>query len=148
MILNKPWGYTVYYILQIQLIAGPWIACLCDNVEPPRDACAQTTQRWSSMMDKVDQQRYVMLHLSMQSKLYFPLSLLRLVLFDYRMLFLLLLWLLNCLLFYQGTHHLWSVPALSFQDVTYHFRVSLSVSKNIWGAQTLSTVFGSTGFLL
>ncbi|XP_038562360.1 myelin regulatory factor isoform X6 [Micropterus salmoides] len=26
----------------------------------------------------------------------------------------------------KGTHHLWSVPVLSFQDVTYHFRVSLS----------------------
>ncbi|XP_029697575.1 myelin regulatory factor isoform X2 [Takifugu rubripes] len=26
----------------------------------------------------------------------------------------------------QGTHHLWSIPILSFQDVTYHFRVSLS----------------------
>ncbi|XP_075946040.1 myelin regulatory factor [Anarhichas minor] len=26
----------------------------------------------------------------------------------------------------KGTHHLWSVPLLSFQDVTYHFRVSLS----------------------
>ncbi|XP_056273647.1 myelin regulatory factor isoform X3 [Pseudoliparis swirei] len=26
----------------------------------------------------------------------------------------------------KGTHHLWSVPLLSFQDITYHFRVSLS----------------------
>ncbi|PWA30448.1 hypothetical protein CCH79_00015317 [Gambusia affinis] len=26
----------------------------------------------------------------------------------------------------KGTHHLWSVPVLSFQDVTYHFRVSHS----------------------
>ncbi|XP_039664577.1 myelin regulatory factor isoform X6 [Perca fluviatilis] len=26
----------------------------------------------------------------------------------------------------KGTHHLWSVPVLSFQDITYHFRVSLS----------------------
>nr|XP_046250970.1 myelin regulatory factor isoform X2 [Scatophagus argus] len=26
----------------------------------------------------------------------------------------------------KGTHHLWSVPVLSYQDVTYHFRVSLS----------------------
>ncbi|XP_061532918.1 myelin regulatory factor isoform X2 [Phycodurus eques] len=26
----------------------------------------------------------------------------------------------------QGTHHLWSVPLLSFQDITYHFRVSSS----------------------
>ncbi|XP_034734856.1 myelin regulatory factor isoform X2 [Etheostoma cragini] len=26
----------------------------------------------------------------------------------------------------KGTHHLWSVPMLSFQDITYHFRVSLS----------------------
>ncbi|XP_042268690.1 myelin regulatory factor isoform X4 [Thunnus thynnus] len=26
----------------------------------------------------------------------------------------------------KGTYHLWSVPVLSFQDVTYHFRVSLS----------------------
>ncbi|XP_029008383.1 myelin regulatory factor isoform X2 [Betta splendens] len=26
----------------------------------------------------------------------------------------------------KGTHHLWSVPVLSFQDVTYHFRVSLN----------------------
>ncbi|XP_070687235.1 myelin regulatory factor isoform X2 [Pempheris klunzingeri] len=26
----------------------------------------------------------------------------------------------------MGTHHLWSVPVLSFQDITYHFRVSLS----------------------
>ncbi|KAM6960495.1 myelin regulatory factor isoform 2-T2 [Aplochiton taeniatus] len=28
--------------------------------------------------------------------------------------------------FTKGTHHLWSVPVLSFQDVTYHFRVSQS----------------------
>ncbi|CAK6961461.1 myelin regulatory factor [Scomber scombrus] len=35
----------------------------------------------------------------------------------------------------KGTHHLWSVPVLSFQDVTYHFRVSLSseVSCNTEG---------------
>ncbi|XP_062246655.1 myelin regulatory factor isoform X2 [Platichthys flesus] len=26
----------------------------------------------------------------------------------------------------KGTRHLWSVPMLSFQDITYHFRVSLS----------------------
>ncbi|XP_019934282.2 myelin regulatory factor isoform X5 [Paralichthys olivaceus] len=26
----------------------------------------------------------------------------------------------------KGTRHMWSVPVLSFQDVTYHFRVSLS----------------------
>ncbi|XP_070828705.1 myelin regulatory factor isoform X3 [Chaetodon trifascialis] len=26
----------------------------------------------------------------------------------------------------KGTQHLWSVPVLSFQDITYHFRVSLS----------------------
>ncbi|XP_039989604.1 myelin regulatory factor isoform X2 [Xiphias gladius] len=26
----------------------------------------------------------------------------------------------------KGTRHLWSVPVLSFQDITYHFRVSLS----------------------
>ncbi|XP_034060817.1 myelin regulatory factor isoform X7 [Gymnodraco acuticeps] len=26
----------------------------------------------------------------------------------------------------KGTHHLWSVPVLSFQDIAYHFRVSLS----------------------
>ncbi|XP_032378119.1 myelin regulatory factor isoform X2 [Etheostoma spectabile] len=26
----------------------------------------------------------------------------------------------------KGTHHLWSVSMLSFQDITYHFRVSLS----------------------
>ncbi|XP_026168336.1 myelin regulatory factor isoform X2 [Mastacembelus armatus] len=26
----------------------------------------------------------------------------------------------------KGTHHLWSVPVLSYQDITYHFRVSLS----------------------
>ncbi|XP_041795493.1 myelin regulatory factor [Chelmon rostratus] len=26
----------------------------------------------------------------------------------------------------KGTQHLWSVPVMSFQDVTYHFRVSLS----------------------
>ncbi|XP_030281600.1 myelin regulatory factor isoform X3 [Sparus aurata] len=26
----------------------------------------------------------------------------------------------------KGTHHLWSVPVMSFQDITYHFRVSLS----------------------
>ncbi|XP_026220502.1 myelin regulatory factor isoform X4 [Anabas testudineus] len=26
----------------------------------------------------------------------------------------------------KGTHHLWSVPVLSFQDITYHFRVSLN----------------------
>ncbi|XP_034032265.1 myelin regulatory factor [Thalassophryne amazonica] len=26
----------------------------------------------------------------------------------------------------KGTHHLWSVPVPSFQDITYHFRVSLS----------------------
>ncbi|CAG5957926.1 unnamed protein product [Menidia menidia] len=30
----------------------------------------------------------------------------------------------------KGTHHLWSVPVLSFQDVTYHFRVSLSDEVN------------------
>lgn len=28
----------------------------------------------------------------------------------------------------KGTHHLWSIPISSFQDITYHFRVSLSVS--------------------
>lgn len=28
----------------------------------------------------------------------------------------------------KGTHHLWSMPILSYQDVTYHFRVSQSVS--------------------
>ncbi|CAG08769.1 unnamed protein product [Tetraodon nigroviridis] len=32
------------------------------------------------------------------------------------------------LIFSKGTHHLWSIPILSFQDITYHFRVSLSVS--------------------
>ncbi|XP_028286602.1 myelin regulatory factor isoform X6 [Parambassis ranga] len=26
----------------------------------------------------------------------------------------------------KGTHHLWSVPLLSFQDITYHFRVSMT----------------------
>ncbi|XP_067359086.1 myelin regulatory factor isoform X6 [Channa argus] len=26
----------------------------------------------------------------------------------------------------KGTHHLWSVPVSSFQDITFHFRVSLS----------------------
>ncbi|XP_047451763.1 myelin regulatory factor isoform X8 [Mugil cephalus] len=26
----------------------------------------------------------------------------------------------------KGTHHLWSLPLLSFQDITHHFRVSLS----------------------
>ncbi|XP_068170176.1 myelin regulatory factor isoform X2 [Antennarius striatus] len=26
----------------------------------------------------------------------------------------------------KGTSHLWSVPVLSFQDITYHFRISLS----------------------
>ncbi|KAM7414684.1 hypothetical protein PAMA_019481 [Pampus argenteus] len=26
----------------------------------------------------------------------------------------------------KGTHHLWAVPVLFFQDITYHFRVSLS----------------------
>ncbi|KAM9377240.1 myelin regulatory factor [Pholidichthys leucotaenia] len=26
----------------------------------------------------------------------------------------------------KGTHHLWSVPLLSFQDITYHFRVSFA----------------------
>ncbi|XP_057693648.1 myelin regulatory factor isoform X4 [Corythoichthys intestinalis] len=26
----------------------------------------------------------------------------------------------------QGTHHLWSLPLLSFQDISYHFRVSSS----------------------
>ncbi|KAM4572855.1 myelin regulatory factor isoform 3-T3 [Odontesthes bonariensis] len=30
----------------------------------------------------------------------------------------------------KGTHHLWSVPVLSFQDITYHFRVSLSSEVN------------------
>uniref|UniRef100_H3DF70 Myelin regulatory factor n=1 Tax=Tetraodon nigroviridis TaxID=99883 RepID=H3DF70_TETNG len=30
------------------------------------------------------------------------------------------------LIFSKGTHHLWSIPILSFQDITYHFRVSLS----------------------
>lgn len=30
----------------------------------------------------------------------------------------------------KGTHHLWPVPVMSFQDITYHFRVSLSVSKS------------------
>lgn len=45
-------------------------------------------------------------------------------------------WLFHWLILYiilifvsKGTHHLWSVPVLSFQDITYHFRVSLSVSK-------------------
>ena len=32
------------------------------------------------------------------------------------------------LTFSKGTHHLWSIPISSFQDITYHFRVSLSVS--------------------
>lgn len=43
--------------------------------------------------------------------------------------------LIVCVLLYsKGTRHLWSVPVLSYQDVTYHFRVSLSVSKlrNMW----------------
>lgn len=35
----------------------------------------------------------------------------------------------SVLLFSKGTHHLWSVPVLSFQDITYHFRVTASVSK-------------------
>lgn len=34
----------------------------------------------------------------------------------------------NVLSFHQGTHHLWSMPILSYQDITYHFRVSQSVS--------------------
>lgn len=40
-------------------------------------------------------------------------------------------WLIFCivLLFLKGTRHLWSVPVLAFQDITYHFRVSQSVSK-------------------
>lgn len=33
------------------------------------------------------------------------------------------------LLLSKGTHHLWSVPVLPYQDITYHFRVSLSVSN-------------------
>lgn len=43
------------------------------------------------------------------------------------------------ILFSKGTQHLWSVPVMSFQDVTYHFRVSLSVSKlqSMRGFQTL-----------
>ncbi|XP_041852465.1 myelin regulatory factor isoform X3 [Melanotaenia boesemani] len=30
----------------------------------------------------------------------------------------------------KGTHHLWSLPVLSFQELTYHFRVSLSGEVN------------------
>ncbi|KAM7414686.1 hypothetical protein PAMA_019481 [Pampus argenteus] len=30
----------------------------------------------------------------------------------------------------KGTHHLWAVPVLFFQDITYHFRVSLSSEVN------------------
>lgn len=49
------------------------------------------------------------------------------------------------MLFSKGTHHLWSVPVLSFQDITYHFRVSLSVSRpgpeDTRGFQTLSHGF-------
>lgn len=139
----------IYYILHIQLIAGPRTACLYDNVEPPRDVCAPTTQRWSSMMDKVHQQRYIMLHLFMESKY---ISLFLFCNYNYYLIECSFLYLYNlltdCLLFSKGTHHLWSVPVLSFQDVTYHFRVSLSVSKLFTLRIIVSKVSGWNGLII
>lgn len=43
----------------------------------------------------------------------------------------------------KGTHHLWSMPILSYQDVTYHFRVSQSVSL-LWSV--VSSVPGGRGW--
>ncbi|KAF7654222.1 hypothetical protein LDENG_00072260 [Lucifuga dentata] len=51
----------------------------------------------------------------------------------------------------KGTHHLWSVPVLSFQDITYHFRVSLSseVSCATEGeTETKSTSYSDYHFLI
>lgn len=43
----------------------------------------------------------------------------------------------------KGTQHLWSLPLLSFQDVTYHFRVSMSseVSCNVEGERNPPTSY-------
>lgn len=50
----------------------------------------------------------------------------------------------------KGTHHLWPVPVMSFQDVTYHFRVSLSseVSCHHEGERKATTSYTDYHFLI
>ncbi|XP_035499189.2 myelin regulatory factor isoform X3 [Scophthalmus maximus] len=47
----------------------------------------------------------------------------------------------------KGTRHLWSVPVLSYQDVTYHFRVSLS-SEVSCATEAETSVFSDYHFLI
>lgn len=101
--------------------AGLQTACGFSSVAPPKDVYVPTTRRQSSTANRGRPQRYA-------NKTQFLPSHWKLGLFvpqderhDNA--------LLSCFLFFhQGTHHLWSMPLLSYQDVTYHFRVSQSVS--------------------
>ncbi|XP_030588025.1 myelin regulatory factor isoform X1 [Archocentrus centrarchus] len=47
----------------------------------------------------------------------------------------------------KGTHHLWSVPVLPFQDITYHFRVALS-SEVSCAAERKSASYSDYHFLI
>ncbi|XP_037623957.1 myelin regulatory factor isoform X2 [Sebastes umbrosus] len=47
----------------------------------------------------------------------------------------------------KGTHHVWSVPVLSFQDITYHFRVSLS-SEVICATEGETSSYSDYHFLI
>uniref|UniRef100_A0A3P8PT85 Myelin regulatory factor n=1 Tax=Astatotilapia calliptera TaxID=8154 RepID=A0A3P8PT85_ASTCA len=48
----------------------------------------------------------------------------------------------------KGTHHLWSVPVLPYQDITYHFRVSLSSDRVSCDTEGKSTPYSDYHFLI